>query len=124
MVRDVMRAFNERDESVLDHYSEDVEYRLIGGFDGLMGPVLKGREEVMRFAYELINGLGARFAVERLFEAGDQVVLIASTEGAGEQSGAPITQRWGQVYTFRDGRIAAVDNYWDAQDALGAVEGA
>ena len=41
--------------------------------------------------------------------------------GAGEASGAPITQRWGQVYTFRDGKIIAVDNYWHANDALEAV---
>ena len=65
-----------------------------------------------------MDSLGAQFEVERLLEAGDRVVWIASTVGAGDASGAPVTQRWGQVYTFRDGEISEVDNYWEAKDAL------
>jgi ketosteroid isomerase-like protein len=121
VVRDLMRGFNDRDESVISHYAEDAEYRLIGGFSDLAGQSLRGREAILRFAFELIENLGARFEVERLFEANDRVVLIASTSGAGEASGAPIAQRWGQVYTFREGKIAAVDNYWEANEALEAV---
>ncbi len=34
VVREVMRAFNDRDESAMSHYAEDVEFRLIGGFSG------------------------------------------------------------------------------------------
>jgi ketosteroid isomerase-like protein len=121
VVRDLMRGFNDRDENVISHYAEDADYRLIGGFAGMAGQTIKGREAILRFAFELIENLGARFEVERLFEANDRVVLIAKTVGAGEASGAPITQRWGQVYTFQDGKVIAVDNYWHAKEALEAV---
>jgi ketosteroid isomerase-like protein len=121
VVRDLMRGFNERDEGVLSHYADDVEFRLIGGFSDLAGQSLKGREAIREFADEQIESLGARFEVERLFEANDRVVLIASTVGVGDASGAPVTQRWGQVYTFREGQITGVDNYWEANEALEAV---
>jgi len=41
--------------------------------------------------------------------------------GAGEASGAATTHRAGQVFTFRDGQISAIDNYWEAAEALEAV---
>jgi ketosteroid isomerase-like protein len=121
VVRDLMRGFNDRDEGVVSHYADEVEFRLIGGFSDLAGPSLKGREAVLQFAWELIENLGARFEVERLADLNDRVVLIASTVGAGDESGAPVTQRWGQVYTFRQGKITGVDNYWEANEALEAV---
>jgi ketosteroid isomerase-like protein len=122
VIRAVMRGFNERDESLIERYDEQVEYRLIGGFAELAGPTLKGREAVLSFAWELIETLGAEMEIERLCEVDDRVLLIARTVGAGDESGVPIVQRWGQVYTFRAGKIVAVDNYWNAADALEAVE--
>jgi ketosteroid isomerase-like protein len=60
--------------------------------------------------------------VERLVDLDDdRVLLIAATAGAGGGSGAPVTQRWGQIYTFREGQITAVDNYREANDALEAA---
>ena len=116
-----MNAFNERDDAAMAHFAEDVEYRLIGGFSGMAGETLRGREAVLRFAWEMIDTLQARFEVEQLFEADGRVVLIASTLGAGDSSGVGVEWRWGQVYTFRDGQISAVDNYWEADEALEAV---
>jgi ketosteroid isomerase-like protein len=121
VVRDLMRGFNERDEGVLSHYADDVEFHLIGGFSGLAGQILKGPEAILQFSVEFVENLGARFEVERLFEANGRVVLIASTVGTGDQSGVPVTQRWGQVYTFREGKVTAVESYWEASDALEAV---
>jgi ketosteroid isomerase-like protein len=121
VVREVVRGFNERDEGVLAYYADDVEFRLIGGFSDIAGQTLKGPAAVLEFAYDLVDHLGAEFHVETLLEAGNRVVMIASTVGTGPQSGAPVSQRWGQVYTFRDGKIASVDNYWEADEALEAV---
>jgi ketosteroid isomerase-like protein len=123
VVRELMRAFNDRDERVMSHYAEDAEFRLIGGFSGMAGENLRGREAIQRFAQELIDNLQAQFVVERLFEAGDRVVLIASAVGAGDASGAGVEWRWGQIYSFRDGLITEVDNYWEADEALRAAEG-
>jgi ketosteroid isomerase-like protein len=121
IVRRLVEGFNKRDEAVLSHYADDVESRLIGGFADLAGRSLKGREAIRQFAGELIENLGARFEVETLFEANDRVVLIASTVGVGDASGAPVTRRWGQLYTFREGKITAVDSYWEPSEALEAA---
>jgi ketosteroid isomerase-like protein len=121
VVRDLMKAFNDRDEGAIGHFAEDVEYRLIGGFSGMAGETLRGREAVLRFALEMIENLQARFEVEQLFEKDGRVVLIASTLGAGDASGVAVEWRWGQVYAFRDGKISEVDNYWEAEEALEAV---
>ena len=75
LVRELMRGFNDRDESVISHYAEDADYRLIGGFSGMAGQSIKGREAILQFAFELIENLGARFEVEKLFEANDRVRL-------------------------------------------------
>ena len=48
-------------------------------------------------------------------------MLIASTLGAGDASGVAVEWRWGQIYTFRDGKISEVDNYWEADEASEAV---
>jgi ketosteroid isomerase-like protein len=121
VVRDLMKAFNDRDENAVSAYAEDVEFRLIGGFSGMAGETLKGRGAVLRFAQEMVNSLQARFEVERLFETDGRVVLIASTLGAGDASGVPVEWRLGQIYTFRDGKISEVDSYWDAEEALAAL---
>jgi ketosteroid isomerase-like protein len=102
-------------------YTDDVEWRLIGGFVDLMGNELRGREAVRRFFDDWIENLGGRAEMKALLEANDQVVLVMSMAGAGGASCAPVTQRVGQVYSFRDGPISAVDNYWEANEALEAV---
>jgi hypothetical protein len=46
------------------------------------------------------------------------IVNIAAT---GAASGVDTTLRTGQVYSFRDGRISALDGYYTVDDALRAV---
>ena len=71
VIRDVMQGFNDRDESLIERYDEHVEYRLIGGFADLAGQSLKGREAVLRFAWELIETFGAEMEVEQVFGVDD-----------------------------------------------------
>jgi ketosteroid isomerase-like protein len=59
--------------------------------------------------------------IETVLEAGQRVVVIVRTEGTGDSSGTPASMRWGQVYTFRDQQIVAVDNYYEPKQALEAV---
>jgi ketosteroid isomerase-like protein len=95
--------------------------RLIGGFADLMGTEFRGHEGLRRFFNEWVGNLGVRGEMEAVLEAGDRVVVIARAQGAGDASGAPATIRSGQVYSFRDGRISAVDNYYEASEALEAA---
>jgi hypothetical protein len=57
--------------------------------------------------------------VRRAFR--ERVVVIVRTAYVGGASGASASWRRGQVYAFRDGRVSAVDNYFEAREALEAV---
>jgi ketosteroid isomerase-like protein len=69
----------------------------------------------------MMDTLGARGEIETIREVHDQVVVVVNGVGVGAASGAPATMRFGQVCSFRDGRISAVDGYYRADEALKAV---
>ena len=121
LVRRAFQAFNERDyESLEAAVADDVEWRFIGGFADLVGPELRGRAQVREWFTEMVESLGSHSEIEQVHESGERLVVIVRTAGAGEASGAPATLRFGQVYSFRNGLISAVDNYYEADDALAA----
>ena len=66
---------------------------------------------------ELGENLGWGTTAESIREAGERVVVIVRTAGVGGSSGASASWRWGQIYAFRDGRVCAVDNYFEAREA-------
>jgi uncharacterized protein len=58
---------------------------------------------------------------ERFIEAGDDVVVIISDRASVKGSNAPVTRRYGHVFTFRDGRVIRSRLYSDPAEALEAV---
>jgi ketosteroid isomerase-like protein len=56
--------------------------------------------------------------VERMVDCGDKVLVYASEEGRGSLSGATISQRNYTVYTFRDGKVARYEEFYEERDAL------
>ncbi len=119
LVRRGFDAFNDHDlDAVLALYADDVEWRMIGGLADLIGGEVTGRDALGRFFSDWIENLGGGIEVESMFEAGDRVVSIIHLTSAGGSSGAPTTQRLGEVFTFRGSEICAVDNYWNADEAL------
>jgi ketosteroid isomerase-like protein len=122
IIRRAFRAFNERDvDAMLANWADDVEMRLVGGFADLMGAEFRGHEGVRRWFGEWVGSVDVRAEIEEIHDAGDRVVVVARAVGSGEASGAPVTLRGGQIYTFRDGIVIAVDNYYEAGEALEAA---
>jgi ketosteroid isomerase-like protein len=122
IVRRSFEAFNDRDpDAMLADWSDDVVMRLIGGFADLMGPEFKGHDGVREWMEEWVGNVPVRAEIETIHEAGDQVAVIACVSGTGESSGTPVALRGGQVYTFRGRQICAVENYYEADEALAAV---
>lgn len=121
-VRRAIDAFNDRNlEAMLPLYADDVTFRLIGGFEDLMGTEFSGHEGLREWFEDWVENLGARAEIERVRAVGGQVVVVLDTVAAGGASGAPARARSGQVYSFRDGLVCAVDSYWDHAAALEAV---
>jgi ketosteroid isomerase-like protein len=122
IVRRAFQAFNDRDvDAMLANWAEDVEMRLIGGFADLMGAEFKGHDGIRRWFDEWTGSLDVRAEIESIDEVGDRVVVIARVVGTGDASGTPVTLRGGQIYSFRDGRISEVANYYEPSEALEAV---
>jgi ketosteroid isomerase-like protein len=122
LVRRAFQAFNDRDFDGLGCiYADDVEWRLGGGFAALMGADIRGRSALLAWLADWIENLGVRVELHRAAEADPQVAVICEQRAMGRASGVSVTQRFGQVYTVRDGRISAIDNYEDPNDALKAV---
>jgi ketosteroid isomerase-like protein len=55
---------------------------------------------------------------ERFIEAGDDVVAIVNDRAYVKGSSAPVTRRYGHVFTFKDGRVIRSRLYSDPVEAL------
>ena len=62
-----------------------------------------------------------RMEVERLIDAGDRVVVIATMRGQGSASGVAIERRHGSVWTIRDGKAVRFQWFHEPDDALEAA---
>src|SRR5436309_9925499 len=114
IVRRAFQAFNDRDlDTLLACHTDDVEWRLIGGFADVMGTEFSGHEGLRRLSNEWVGTLGLRVEMEAVLEANDRVVVITRVMGTGGTSGVPTTVRAGNVYFFRDGKVSAVDSYYE-----------
>jgi ketosteroid isomerase-like protein len=110
LVRRAFQAFNDRDFDFLAaSRTDDVVLRQIGGFADLTGAEFRG-PDAREWLRDWIDTIGGQVEVETILEAKDQVVAIMKIEGTGSSSGAPATMRVGQVFSFRDGRISAIDS--------------
>jgi ketosteroid isomerase-like protein len=122
IVRRAVQAFNERDFPAIESvYAEDVVLRHIGGMDALIGTEFRGRDAVVNSMREVIDTVGGRGEIEMIREVSDRVVVILNAALMGTVSGVPVTMRFGQVYSFREGNISLIDSYYSADDALQAV---
>ena len=122
IVHQVLQAWNRRDfDEAVRRAAEDVELHFIGGFADLIGEEFDGHEGLLRFWRDILGTLGGQVAVESSLDAGERVAVISTVEGAGAESGAPVTLRFGQVWSFRDGKVIRVDFYYEPSEALEAL---
>ncbi len=59
--------------------------------------------------------------VERMVDCADKVLVVLREQGRGALSGATISQRIYAVFTFRAGKIARYEEFYDEQAALEAA---
>jgi ketosteroid isomerase-like protein len=115
-------AWNHRDfDAATGLVQEDVELHLIGGFADVIGREFKGRDAVIRFWRDFVEAVGGELELETVHDAGDRVVTIATIRGAGEASGIPVENRFGQVWSLRDAKVSRMDSYYEVSEALEAA---
>lgn len=84
--------------------------------------VYRGHEGVREsFERWLENFEEYGFEIERIVDRGEKVLVYAREEGRGSLSGGIVSQRIYAVYTFRDGKVARYEEFYEEQDALEAA---
>jgi ketosteroid isomerase-like protein len=82
----------------------------------------RGHEGVRRYFETFRDAMGEiRFEVDRVWDAGDKVVVAVRLTAKGKQTGIPVTQELAQVWTIRDGKAIRADNYVTLSQALESV---
>jgi uncharacterized protein len=62
-----------------------------------------------------------RMNVERLIDAGDRVVVIATMRGRGSGSGVEVERRHGAIWTIREGKAVRFQWFYEPGEALEAA---
>jgi ketosteroid isomerase-like protein len=119
----VIDAFNRRDlDAIFECVNQDVEWipAMQVSFGG--GP-LRGREGIESYVREVSDTWEEyRVVAEDFRDLGeDRVLVLSRIEGRGAGSGGLVDAEMGQVYDFRDGKIARVRTYLDHSNALEAL---
>jgi ketosteroid isomerase-like protein len=82
----------------------------------------RGVEEFLRFQQQIDEVWDDwRTDAERIFDAGDQVVVFVRVSGTAKQSGAPVAISTAHLLTVKDGRMARMEIFLDRREALKAV---
>ena len=64
---------------------------------------------------------GVRVEIDRLIDAGERVVVIATLRGRGRGSGADVERRQGYVWTIREGKAVRFEWFNDPAKAVEAA---
>jgi ketosteroid isomerase-like protein len=123
VVLDQFAGVNERDFArVMDGYAEDVVL-VVHPEAFLNAGTFEGREAVGKWFGDWFRTFEAdyRFDIEQARDLGDVVFLDASHHGHGRTSGAEVHGRTGYLYTVRDSKVARVEIFASASDALAAA---
>ena len=123
LIREVSRAFNERDiEGMLRWVHPEVEIRIIGGFEDLVGGSFSGHAGARRFFTDWFATFETlEIDHEKFIEAGEQIVTISRLKGTVEGSASPAEVRSGIVWRFKEGKISEYAGFYNVRDALEAV---
>ena len=123
VVKRIYQSFERDDWSGLDQLF-DPEVQLHGTSGGLSeGNVAQGVEAV-RQTFDVWDGEAweeIRLDVEKLIDAGDQVVAFQHERRRGRGSGVEVESQTAVVFGFRDGRVIRLQGFMDRDEALRAA---
>jgi ketosteroid isomerase-like protein len=82
----------------------------------------RGRDEVAAAWNGYLEIFGeVNIKLERILDAGDEVVVLVRVSGVSKGADVPVDHTWGYVSRIRDGQLAYQRAYWDPDEALAAA---
>jgi ketosteroid isomerase-like protein len=122
-VRRLYASWERGDLHTPDPFDAEVEISRIGSeLPGINGDWrgLDGFRVAMLSYLDALADL--RVEAQRIIDVGDDRVLVLSRQTArGKTSALPFDREFGDLFTFRDGKIVRYVSYWDRPDALRAA---
>jgi ketosteroid isomerase-like protein len=122
VVRAVLEAQRQRNWQAFRRlYDPDIEWEDVSGLWGDWG-TRRGFEDVRDAfvtwfeAFEHVD-----FELEKVVDAGDEVLAYIQISGRGRESGLVVDQLIPSVWTVQGGRVVRVRGYRDEADALAAA---
>jgi uncharacterized protein len=121
IVRGLHEAWNHGEDLVeLGVIDEDIEY--VNPPDAMEPGTRRGREGWTRAMGMILESYDdAHIEVERILDAGQRVVVLATFQVRGRGSGVPMERQQGYVWTLRDGRAVRFEWYFGHERALAAA---
>jgi len=80
-----------------------------------------GRDGVLAFLAQLVTTVDTQLVIERIFQAGEDVVEVGRSVGSVRSSGEPLDVAECHVWTIRDGMIHAARFYIDSDTVIAAL---
>jgi ketosteroid isomerase-like protein len=125
IVRRIYDAVARRDVvTPFEYYAEDIVWDVSNWRVAGMGlkPVYRGHEGVRECWREIVSVFGeVDFEVEKLTDAGDQVLAVIREREIGRASGAPVESTHLAVWTLADGKVTRMQIFDDHQQAFEAA---
>lgn len=87
-----------------------------------MAGIYRGRDEVRAFYRRWSSAFSDwNYDIERMIEAGDEVIVIVHEHGRGRGSGVEVGMRRANVWTFEDGKVVLFRSFSSPEAALQAA---
>jgi len=121
-VRSAYEALARRDIEAIKALAR--EYPPAPGFEFesvLTGQVYRGTQGVLDLAADMWETVDYAPAAEEFIDAGAHVVAVLRISGRGAQSGVPVTQQVGIVWTFEGETLVRGQSFSSRAEALEAV---
>jgi ketosteroid isomerase-like protein len=115
----------ERGDFDTSAFDPDVDFARIGSgvVAGAGGPGRwRGHDEMRQAVLEwLSNWEEFHVEAETFIDLGNRVLVLELQTARGKDSGVPVRQELGDLFTLRDGKIVSWEAYWHRDEALRAA---
>lgn len=120
VVRKIFDAFERGDyDGIMGLLRDDCEFR--NPEHAIEPGIRRGRAGFIGALQNVNQILEFRIELEELHTLGDVVIVGYRAVGTGRESGVPIDQRFGHVWTFQDGKVKSLEWFRSYEDALAAA---
>lgn len=123
IVRTAYEAFNRKDfDGLANVVASDCSWNVAGPADIPWAGHYQGPEQIRDYCRKLTDAVHFNeFSPQEFIERGDKVVVCGSEKAVVTSTGKDYTNLWAHIFTIRDGKISAFQEYQDTAEIEAAI---